>query len=222
VYPADGSIPPRPRLRYARPVHLFHYHLVTSKVRLLEARYLGKLGFSLVGRYGWRGESSQWFESGTSWEELDDMGFRLRLIELARGAVNVVLQPGHWDRPRVDHLGVALDEDGFADVIERAAEFGLKVQDHPGKRTFIATDAGYRLEVHPPRDWIGDALEQVDDLRLHELHLRAQDPQEKAVALSEILAVDRHECDVVVGDSLVRFGPGGPEGRPELVAEVLS
>ena len=32
-------------------MQLFHYHLVTSKVRLLEARYLGKLGFGLVGLF---------------------------------------------------------------------------------------------------------------------------------------------------------------------------
>ena len=203
-------------------MHLFHYHLVTSKVRLLEARYLGKLGFSLIGRYGWKGESSQWFEPGTPWEELNEMGFRLRLIELARGAVNVVLQPGHWDRPRVDHLGVALDDDGFADVLERAADMGLKVQDHPGKRTFIATEAGYRLEVHPPREWIDEALEQGDDLRLREIHLRAQDPEEKAVALAEILRLERQSCDVWVGDSLIRFLPEGPEGRPELVAEAFA
>jgi hypothetical protein len=206
----------------SRPVHLFHYHLVTSKVRLLEARYLGRLGFSLVGRYGWKGETSQWFESGTSWEELDAIGFRLRLIELARGAVNVVLQPGHWERPRLDHLGIALDEEAFIDVIDRAAELGLKVQDHPGKRTFIATDAGYRLEVHPPRDWIEQALDHLDELALGELHLRAQDPEEKAVALAEILDVARENCNVAVGDSVVRFLPDGPEGRPELVAEVLS
>jgi len=203
-------------------VQLFHYHLVTSKVRLLEGRYLGKLGFELIGRYGWRGESSQWFEPGTSWEDLDAMGFRLRLVELGRGAVNVVIQPGHWDVPRVDHFGIALDEDEYETVIERAGELGLKIQDHPGKRTFVTTEAGYRLEVHPPRDWIDDALSQADDLHLDEIHVRANDPEEKAVALAEILDLDRTASEVSVGDTVVRFLPGGPEGRPELVAEVLT
>ena len=45
--------------------------------------------------------------------------------------------------------------------------------------------------------------------------------EEKAVALSEILGVDRLDSDVLVGDTLVRFQGDGPEGRPELVAEVL-
>jgi hypothetical protein len=203
-------------------VQLFHYHLVTSKVRLLEGRYLGKLGFELIGRYGWRGESSQWFEPGTSWEDLDAMGFRLRLVELGRGAVNVVIQPGHWDVPRVDHFGIALDEEEYETVIERAGELGLKIQDHPGKRTFVTTEAGYRLEVHPPRDWIEEALSQADDLHLDEIHVRANDPEEKAVALAEILDLDRSATEVSVGDTIVRFLPGGPEGRPELVAEVLT
>ena len=203
-------------------MHLFHYHLVTSKVRLLEARYLGKLGFELIGRYGWRGESSQWFEAGTSWEELDAMGFRLRLVEVGRGAVNVVLQPGHWDVPRVDHLGIALDQDDYETILDRARELGLKIQDHPGKRTFVTTEAGYRLEVHPPRDWVDDALAQAEDLQIGELHLRAHDPEEKAVALSEILLLERDGTSVSLGESIVRFLPAGPEGRPELVAEVLA
>jgi hypothetical protein len=86
----------------------------------------------------------------------------------------------------------------------------------------VTTEAGYRLEVHPPRDWIEDALAQADDLRLAEIHLRANDPEEKAVALAEILDLERTTTEVVVGDSLVRFLPDGPEGRPELVAEVMA
>ena len=202
-------------------MHLFHYHLVTSKVRLVEARYLGKLGFDLIARYGWVGESSHWFEPGRSWDELDAMGFRLRLVELTRGAVNVVLQPGHWDGPRVDHLGIALDEDDYLAVLERASDLGLKIQDHPGKRTFIATEAGYRLEVHPPRDWIEEILDAGDDVRLSELRLRADDPVAKATALAAVLALDQDGPEVSVGGTLVRFVPGGPEGRPELVGEGL-
>lgn len=205
-----------------RPVQVFHYHLVTSKVRLVEARYIGKLGFDLVARYGWVGENSHWFEQGIAWDELDAMGFRLRLVELARGAVNVALQPGHWDRPRVDHLGIALDEDGYTAALERASDLELKIQDHPGKRTFIATDAGYRLEIHPPRDWIEATLERTEEMRLAEIHLRASDPEEKAVALAEVFEIPRDDHQVRVGETLVRFLPDGPEGRPELVAEVLA
>ena len=92
-------------------MQLFHYHLVTSKVRDVEARYIAKLGFQLVARYGRIGDEQTHFEAGVPWEELDRLGFRLRLSELERGAVNVVVQPGQWDLPRIDHVGFALDED---------------------------------------------------------------------------------------------------------------
>ena len=202
-------------------MQLFHYHLVTSKVRLVEARYIGKLGFGLIARYGWVGENAHWFEQGVSWEELEQMGFRLRLIELGRGAVNVVIQPGHWDSPRVDHLGIALDEDGYIGVLERASELDLKIQDHPGKRTFVATDVGYRIEVHPPRDWIEDLLAEAEELHVAELQLKAEKPSEQSAALADILdAVALHD-EVAVGDSLVRFLPDGPTGRPELYGELF-
>ena len=155
---------------------LFHYHLVTSRVREVEARYLGKLAFGLVARHGRIGEEYQSFEPGMSWEELDRIGFKLRLTELERGSVNVVVQPGQWDLPRVDHLGLALDEDEFADVVDRAVEQELRVQAHGGRRTFIATNAGYRLEVHPPREWLDELLEASDVLQLTELQLLADDP----------------------------------------------
>ena len=201
---------------------LFHYHLVTSMVRQVEARYVGKLAFHLVARHGRIGDEYQSFEPGVSWEQLDEMGFKLRLTELERGAVNVVVQPGQWELPRVDHFGLALDEDEFQEVVERAVEKELRIQAHGGRRTFVATNAGYRLEVHPPREWLDDLLAAEKELTLSELHLLADDPEGKAAALAELLASDRDGASVEVGDAVVRFLPGGPQGRPQLHAELLT
>ncbi len=204
-------------------MELFHYHLVTSSVRAVEARYVGKLGFDLVARHGRIGEEHQSFEPGAaSWEELDRLGFKLRLTEVARGAVNVVVQPGQWELPRVDHLGLALDEDEFDDAIERAVEAGLRIQSHGGRRTFVATNAGYRIELHPPRQWIDELLEERDELAARELHLLAEDPVAKAVALAELVGAERDGADVAIGGAVVRFLPDGPPGRPQLRAELFT
>jgi len=178
-------------------VHLFHYHLVTSEVRDVEARYVGKLGFDLVARYGRIGENHVTIEPGSSWEELEGQGFRLRLSELQRGAVNVVVQPGHWRIPRIDHLGVVLEEDDFQAVLSRATLWNLPVQERGSRRTFVSTNAGYRIEVHPPRDWIEELLDRSEEFSLDELQRDMVD----------------------VGETTVLFLPGGPEGRPELYAE---
>jgi hypothetical protein len=203
-------------------VQVFHYHLVTSKVRHVEARYLGKLGFELVARHGRIGEEPTSFESGVSWDELERRGFKLRLSELEQGAVNVVLQPGQWDLPRVDHIGLALSDDEFTDAIVRASELELRIQEHGGRRTFIATGLGYRLELHPPREWLEDLLGGTERLHLSELQLQANDPIAKAEVLADLLNVEADRGEVVVGDTVVRFLPGGPEGRPELYAELFT
>ena len=202
-------------------MHLFHYHLVTSKVRQVEARYLGKLGFHLVARHGRIADDLTSFEAGSSWEELDRIGFKLRLAELERGGVNIVVQPGQWELPRIDHLGLALDEDDFQATLDRAAELELRVQDHGGRRTFVSTNGGFRLEVHPPRDWLDELLRGEIDFRLGELHLLADDPAQKASALAEVLGLQPAGNAVMVGAALIRFLPGGPQGRPQLEAELF-
>src|SRR5215210_5498083 len=154
-------------------MRLFHYHLVTSKVRQVEARYVGKLGFELVARHGRIADDLTSFEQGVSWEELDGRGFKLRLSELERGAVNVVVQPGQWDIPRVDHLGVVLDDEAFTDALVRADALRLRIQEHGARRTFVSTGAGMRLELHPPRDWIAELLEAGADLSIAELHMKS-------------------------------------------------
>jgi len=202
-------------------VHLFHYHLVTSRVREVEARYVGKLGFTLIARHGRIGEETSSFESGYGWDDLDRIGFKLRLSELERGAVNVVVQPGQWELPRVDHLGFALDDDDFIATLARAEARDLRVQEHGGRRTFVSTNAGYRLELHPPRDWLDDLIAQEAELKLAELHLRADDPKVKVRALGELLDTPHTEDTVSIGDTLVRFVPDGPQGRPQLHAELF-
>jgi catechol 2,3-dioxygenase-like lactoylglutathione lyase family enzyme len=202
-------------------VQLFHYHLVTSKVREVEARYLGKLGFTLVARHGRIDEDTTSFEPGQGWDELDELGFNLRLSELERGAVNVVVQPGQWELPRLDHLGFALDEDDFASTLARAEARELRVQEHGARRTFISTNAGYRLELHPPREWLDEFLAGESDLKLAELQLRADDPRLKSRALGELLDVPYTDDTVTVGTTLVRFLPDGPQGRPQLYGELF-
>jgi catechol 2,3-dioxygenase-like lactoylglutathione lyase family enzyme len=192
---------------------------VTSHVREVEARYLGKLGFRLVARYGRIGEDQVHFEAGVGWDELERKGFRHRLSELERGAVNVVVQPGQWRLPRVDHIGLALDDEEFQLALERANLLRFRVQEFPGRRTFVATDAGYRVEIHPQRDWIDEVLAHADELRLEELQLKADDPGTKASALERLLEVEAEDGEVELGESRVRFLEGGPRGRPELYAE---
>jgi catechol 2,3-dioxygenase-like lactoylglutathione lyase family enzyme len=202
-------------------MRLFHYHLVTSRVREVEARYLAKLGFELVARYGRVGEEHTSFEPGVSWEELDRIGFKLRLAELERGSVNVVVQPGQWELPRVDHIGLALEEDDFAATLARADQLELRVQEHGARRTFIATGAGYRVELHPPRDWLEDLLSHSGVLSIAELQLKADDPQRKAEALGDLLDLPHRDSTLEVGETVVRFVDGGPVGRPELHGELF-
>jgi catechol 2,3-dioxygenase-like lactoylglutathione lyase family enzyme len=204
-------------------VQLFHYHLVTSKVRDVEARYIAKLGFRLVARYGRIGDEQTHFEAGVPWDELDRLGFRLRLSELERGAVNVVVQPGQWDMPRIDHVGFALDEDEFLDVMERAQRLELRVQEYPGRRTFVATGVGYRVEIHPrDRSWIEELLAESETMRLAGLRLKSEDPGAQATALANLLDAVMDDQSVQVGDGFVRFVDGGPPGRPQLDGELFA
>ena len=202
-------------------MQLFHYHLVTSVVREVEARYLGKLAFELVARYGRVGDDTISYDAGLGWPELDAMDFKLRLSELERGAVNVVVQPGQWRLPRVDHFGLALDEDTFNEAIERAIAAELRIQSHGGRRTFVSTASGFRLELHPPRDWIDDLLTHDNELRLAELELKTDDPAGKATAVAQILGLEARDGTLDIGDAKVKFVPGGPQGRPELHGELF-
>ena len=119
-----------------------------------------------MARYGRIGDEHVAVESGVVvGEARPGAGSSCGSRSSSAGAVNVVVQPGHWRIPRVDHIGVALDEDDFQSVLGRAMQWNLRVQEHGGRRTFVATNAGYRLEVHPPREWIEELLADQDEFR---------------------------------------------------------
>ena len=91
-----------------------------------------------------------------------------------------------------------------------------------GRRTFVATNTGYRLEIHPPRDWLEELLDGCSDFALGELQLLADEPAAKAEALAGLLELDVIEGSVVdVGSTRVRFVAGGPPGRPQLHGELF-
>jgi hypothetical protein len=96
------------------------------------------------------------------------------------------------------------------------------VQEYPGRRTFVATGAGYRVEVHPPRDWIEDLLGESETMRLAGLRLKSEDPNAQAAALAQLFDLIVDETHVQVGDSFVRFVAGGPPGRPQLDGELFA
>jgi hypothetical protein len=75
--------------------------------------------------------------------------------------------------------------------------------------------------VHPPREWLEELLAAEQHFRLGELHLVADDPEQKAGALAEVLGLTREGTSVALGDATVRFRGGGPQGRPQLEAELF-
>jgi len=115
-----------------------------------------------------------------------------------------------------------LDEDEFIEMMERAQKLELRVQEYPGRRTFVATGAGYRVEVHPPREWIDDLLSEADTMRLAGLRLKSEDPGSQAAALADLFDAVMDDHSVHVGEAFVRFVEGGPPGRPQLDGELFA
>lgn len=191
-------------------MRLFHYHLLTSQVREHERRYTDELGFRLVARYGTIAGESVAAGPERAWRELDDAGFRHRLTRLDRDGVEVVVQPGRWEPPRVDHVGVLVARDEYERVLVRAAAAGLRVRDSAGRRTFVATGVGYRLEL------------RIDpDVRVapFEVVLATDEPAAKAAALAALLGLAAEDDAVRVSDGIVRLVAGGAPGRPTFVRE---
>jgi len=91
--------------------------------------------------------SNSRFGPEVSWEELQRRKVRLRLVELERGAVNVVLMRSRFPEIRLGQLGLVINEVERERILGRAKADGIRVRDHDF-RWLLA--AGQRLTSSCP------------------------------------------------------------------------
>lgn len=146
---------------------LFHLHYNVPNVRGAERR-LADFGLPLHQRFGQvRGESVAFDPDG----RIPD-GFRLRLQTHQRGYANVTLAPGR--ELRFDHLELRTAE--FDSVVGRAESRGWSVRDPDGRRPFVMTPWGFRVEVHRDGSAVESELGDRDEAHLSAVDLRAPNP----------------------------------------------
>ena len=159
-------------------MHLFHYHLVTSELRDVEARYIGKLGFDLVARYGRVGDDHVSVEAGV---ELGAARPR-RVQAAARASSSAARSTSSSSRGTGGCRGSTTWGSRSTRTSSRRCSRGRRSgtcacrSTAAGARSWRRTP-GYRIEVHPPRDWIDDLLANQAELRLAELQLKADEPR---------------------------------------------
>ena len=191
------------------------------ELRDVEARYVGKLGFELVARYGRIGDEHVADRAG-------------RLVGEARpatgsssGCRSSSAAPSTSSSSRATGASRASTTSASRSTrtssrrcSARATQWNLRVQEHGGRRTFVATNAGYRLEVHPPREWIDELLdEQGRAAASPSCSCAPTSPRRRRARSPTSSASRRTDNAVEVGGTVVRFVAGRPGGRPELYGE---
>ncbi len=148
------------------PTRLFHLHLNTPDVSRAETE-LDANGLSAYRRFG---QVDGEFHVLDSADPIPD-GFRLRLQNAQRGYVNVTIAPGR--KPHFDHLGLCTAE--FDAICDRAEEAGWSVRDRDGRRTFVMTPWGFRVELHPDGSDVEADLGSWDDAHFERVELIVPD-----------------------------------------------
>lgn len=158
---------------------LFHVHFEVPEVATAEAE-LESDGFRVKARFGYVGREHRRFGPD---EPL--AGARLRLSELERGTVNVVLMPSRFPERRLGHFGVTVDPEEHAAVLERAADLGLRTK--PDEvRSFVALDRQLQLELSDARRYAYDGS-ALAELRIERLEIACANPEKTTVRLRELV-----------------------------------
>jgi hypothetical protein len=168
---------------------LYHVHFDVANVQAAEAEWEER-GFAVVARFGYVGKEHRRFDPETGWNELAELGVRLRLVELERGAVNVVLMRSRFPELRLGQIGFATTDEEQRATLERAASAGARVR-NGGFRSFVSSGQRFDFELtaHERHEYGLDAL---DELRLERVVVRCADPG-KARDLARIVTGDEAE-----------------------------
>jgi hypothetical protein len=162
----------------------FHLHFNVADVTDAEARQVAA-GFAVKARFGYAGREHRKFEPHLTWEELDSLGVRLRLVELERGAVNVVLMRSRFPEVRLGQVGFVVDDLERAAILERAARRQLRVRDHE-VRWLITTGQGFDLELADPSRHAYDDAARAE-LRLDGIEIACSDPEAAQGLFADLL-----------------------------------
>ena len=156
---------------------LFHLHYNVPDVTDAE-RALADRDLPLQRRFGQdRGESV-----GLAPDDAEPEGFRLRLQTHQRGYANVTLAPGR--ELRFDHLGLCTGE--FDAILARAEQREWSIRDPGGRRPFVTTPWGFRVELHRDGSAVESSLGDWHEAHLSEVELRVSDPDEVRDGLAAV------------------------------------
>lgn len=136
---------------------LFHLHYHVTDVERAE-RVLADVGLPPNRRYGRVDGEAVALDP----DEPTPAGFRLRLQDSQRGHVNVTIAPA--PARRFDHLGVVTAD--VETVVGRAeSRDGWSTHDRDGRRTFLATPWGFRVELQPADGDVANGLGRWETVR---------------------------------------------------------
>jgi hypothetical protein len=192
---------------------LFHLHYNTPNVDGLEAA-LADVGIPLHRRFGWDDGA---FTSLTA-DEPVPTAWKLRLETLQTGAVTLTLAPGR--QFRFDHLGIVTTTfDTIVDRVRRTEDWSIR--DTDGRRPFVMTPWGFRVELHPDDGAVASELGSWERAQLSEVRLVVPAPEADAVrsGLRSVfgsvpgLVVDSGDVDRPTVPSFTLEGSQFDEGR---------
>lgn len=185
-------------------IKLFHLHFFCKDIEEYEKFLMDNLGFNLLGRYSVK---DGLLPDDMSWEKIKTDKVRLRLVELQKAAVNIVLMPGKFEQPKLEHFGFLLNHELFEHALLTAKELGLSIQERP-KRTFISSKLGFRLEIHKNTENNKVKEEDYSLLSIKKLSFMIDQKDEFFSLLKKLFNLDSIENSVQVNGSKIEVESG--------------